>query len=171
MTLMVGGPLHGQDIDVKPVSRTALEIAANRDPVPSPSYVDLATGELYLLRPVTLNLVEPQTNRPMSTWEVTVYLHAVAMTPDVLMQAVSAAVLSWWFTTRGTRKDAVSTADSNGHTPVPALYSAVCQQCDPGHPFVFSDLRERARRMTAHREEFPDHTITWSDHAATTEGK
>ena len=169
MTLMVGGPLHGQDIDVKPVSRTALEIAANRDPVPSPSYVDLATGELYLLRPVTLNLVEPQTNRPMSTWEVTVYLHAVAMTTDVLMQAVSAAVLSWWFTTIGIRKDDGSTAGSNGHTPAPALYSAVCQ-CDPD-PLVFSDVRERARWMTAHRDANPDHTIRWSDHAPTTGGK
>lgn len=105
MTIFVGGPRHGDEYHAEPAH------------VGSPpfSYVDPATGELYLLLPVVQRVPNPITGQPWYTLECIVYLHgALSRDQQSAQMALQDAVTRWWFTTHGTRNE-LSTPDANGN--------------------------------------------------------
>lgn len=98
MTLFLGGPRHGEDVDVAPTGQ-----------LPS-SYVDLGTATLYLLRAVTYVTPHPLTGAPDKAYLQQVYVHetvdgqtAYQMLPDVVVRR--------WFVKEGT-------LDKSAATPV-----------------------------------------------------
>jgi hypothetical protein len=161
MTIFVGGSKHGTGYrsDVMP------------DVKPPPSYVDMATGDQYVLAPVNFQTQHPLTGQPDQQWENTIYLHAaLTQDPNMGMAALQDAVTRWWFTTHGTHKP-LSTPDTNGRaeaSPEPQVlgYLALCEGCRSD--LAFDTQIERAKWMQEHIDK-TGHKPTWSDAVVVTD--
>lgn len=100
MTLFLGGPRHGQDVDVPPAPQTLLDIATDQPRKPRASFVDIASASTYYLRDFTYVTGHPLTGKPDKTYLQQVYVHETigpANTPPLLGDAV----LRRWFVTEG----------------------------------------------------------------------
>jgi len=141
--LFVGGPLHGQDLDVLP--------AAGTTELP-PVFTDLKSGERWQ------QFVMRHPDHP--TLIRRVYLHASLTTGQGLPQAVGDAVLRQWFAT-GTPEEPPVPVLANGHKAT--AYFVTCADCDHANaPYVFGSLKERAGWVSAHRDEEGHTNITFS---------
>lgn len=101
MTLFLGGPRHGQDVDVPPEPQPLLDIATNQPRRLPLSYVDIATASLYILREVTYVTPHPLTGQPDKAYVQRVYMHET-VDPQTAQQLLPDAVLRRWFVTEGT---------------------------------------------------------------------
>ena len=97
MTLFLGGPRHGEDVDVALV-QSLLGAALNHLP---PSYVDIGTATTYVLRPVTYVTPHPLTGQPDKAYLQQVYVHET-VTAEAAHQMLPDAVLRRWFVKDGT---------------------------------------------------------------------
>lgn len=105
MTLFLGGPRHGQDVEVPPERQSLLDTATDQPRKPKPSLVDIGSATTYYLRPVSFVTPHPLTGQPDKTYTQDVYVHET-LSPQDAMQALPSAVLSRWFTTEGTLQPA-----------------------------------------------------------------
>lgn len=166
--IFVGGPLHGQNIHVEETT------PIDGPPVLPPAFVDLATGEMWQLKPVSFRLqaavpspTGPVPVGPVKTWTHQVYVHPSlgGQSPEQMKGNLTDAVMLWWFTT--------GTQGAPNTTPPPALaaqngyhttYLATCQGCPhPPEPMAFDTLADRALWATAHIDT-TGHKVTFDQH-------
>lgn len=123
---------------------------------PPPSFVDLASGSLYTLAPVSYGMPDPSTGQPLVAYEATVYVHETITggnNPDLSAAILQDAVLRWWFTCHGkSRHLPPSTPDGE-----PSGFNASCEQC--GRKETFASLLERALWCGPHLHQ--GHTINF----------
>lgn len=100
MTLLVGGPRHGYDLDLYE-PQSVLDIATDQPRKPPQSYVDLASATTYHLRQFQWVTAHPLTGQPDRTYANDVYVHET-LGPAEATQALHLAVLGLWFVKEGT---------------------------------------------------------------------
>lgn len=96
MTLFLGGPRHGEDVDVALVQ--SLQGKSGYLPL---SYVDIGTATTYILRAVTYVTPHPLTGQPDKAYLQQVYVHQT-VTAEAAHQMLPDTVLRRWFVKEGT---------------------------------------------------------------------
>jgi hypothetical protein len=101
VTLLLGGPRHGQDVDVPVQPQSLLDTAPGlQPPLLPPSYVDIASASTYVLRPFTYVTGHPLTGKPDKTYVLEIYVHETVTPPDAAA-LLADAVLRQWFIKEG----------------------------------------------------------------------
>lgn len=160
MTLFVGGPLHGTEVDVLCAPNGALP----------PSYVDVGSGTTYGRSQVSWVIPHPITQLPDRQVTATVYLHPdLGADPNAAMGAMQDAVTRWWFITTGTTSSLTAPSTPDGPAAGPnMLYLAGCKDCavheGKGEEVqrVFPDVGTRAKWMFQHNLD-TGHAPTYRD--------
>lgn len=152
--IFVGGPLHGQDIDITPQQPAVV----GQPPTMPPAYDDLASGGQWRLFPCRwLGPRDPTTGiQPDLTRHVYVHTDLLANAMPQVQQLITNAVMTWWFVSGGTP---TTLPASNGHR---AVYLAVCPACEETHSF--ESLKGRAAWAAQHIAA-TGHSITFSQQA------
>lgn len=171
--LFVGGPLHGQGIEVQPVEQTALEIATNQPKRLPPTYVDLASAHQYRLAPWQHAVTDPA-GALVAEYVMPVYM-SLEQNGQPLPQVQATvwdAVVTAFFREFGRLKDrqVAAVAASNGHVPaeLALVYVAVCEVCGPLDGSPFDTLLGRAAAMSKHIDA-TGHKVGWSDEPSTSD--
>ena len=100
MTLCLGGPRHGQDVDATE-PQSMLDIATHQPTQPRQSFVDLATATAYYLRNLEFVTANPVTGQPDRLYTHHAYVHETAGPLDVV-NLLGNALMGRWFAEHGT---------------------------------------------------------------------